>query len=201
MERRKFVKAVMAGGVLGASPLASRAASELFSPHRTQPVMIVSQAGLPQATALVAQLKQELVAAGMEHAQAALTASELGTFERVTALLGQVSGKRLIGVMDDAAAVIFQEIAAARAATCVVSTHHRFTFHEVRHCCTSAGFGTRIAWSDSLSAHAQRVGRLYVGLVGGQPFAADPGSQIGAALRVESLDGAPASLVSFLVHA
>lgn len=201
MERRNFVKALMAGGVLGASPLASRAAGELFSSHRTQPVMIVSQSGLPQATALVARLQQELAAAGMEHAEAALTASELGTFERISALLGKVTGKRLIGVMDDAAAVIFQEIAAARAATCVASTHHRFTVHEVHHCCTSPGLGARIAWSDSLSAHAQRVSRLYVGLAGGQPFAADPGSQIGAAPRLESLDGAPASLVSFLVHA
>lgn len=201
MERRDFVKVLMAGGVLGASPLSLRAAGEFSSSHRTQPVMIVSQSGLPQAAALVARLKQEMAAAGMEHAQAALTASELGTFERITDLLGQLSGKRLIGVMDDAAAVIFQEIAAARAATCVASTHHRFTVHEVRHCCTSPGLGARIAWSDSPSAHAQRVSRLYVGLAGGQPLAADPGSQIGAAPRVDAFDGAPASLVSFLVHA
>lgn len=201
MERRNFVKGLMAGGVLGASSFASRAVGEIFSSRSTQPALIVSQADLPQAKALVARLKQELAAAGIEHVQAALTASELGTIERITALLDQVSGGRVIGVMDDAAAVIFQELAAARAATCVASTHHRFTSREVRHYCTSSGLGARIAWTDSLSAHTQRVSRLYVGLVSGRPFAADQGAQIAAAPLIESLDGAPASLVSFLIHA
>jgi hypothetical protein len=193
MDRRNFIKSLLASGVLGSSPLAAQAASELFTPGVAQPVMIIGQSGLPHAAELVARLEQVLAAAGIEHVRAEATGSELIEYSRVTALLDRIPGKRVIGVMDDAAALIFQELAAVRGAACVVNTHHRFVDQEVRHCCTSAGLDGSIVWSDSLPDHAERIGRLYAGTLG----AREPGGR--GAPAAARMDGAPGSLVSFLI--
>jgi hypothetical protein len=76
---------------------------------------------------------------------------------------------------------------------CALSAHHRFGGPEVRHCCATAGLEGNIVWSDPLSGHAKRIGRLYAGALG----AADPGSR-GAPVATHP-DGTPASLVSFLL--
>jgi len=116
MDRRNFIKTLMASGVLGSSPLAAQAASELFTPGAALPTMIVGQSDLPHADHLVARLRQVLVAAGIEHLHAEAAGSELVEYSHVAALLDSVPGKRVIGVMDDAAALIFQQLAAARGA-------------------------------------------------------------------------------------
>lgn len=197
MDRRNFVKALMAGGVLGASSQAVQAASQLFTPGAMQPVMIVGQSGLPQASELIAGLEQVLSAAGLPHEKATATGNELLTFSPVAAFLDRRPGSYLLGVMDDSAAMIFQELAAARGAGCLVSTHHRFVDQKVRHCCTSAGLEVSVAWSDSLPAHAHRIGRLYADLVGGPGLMPD---QVAQFSRVGSIVAAPASLVSFLIR-
>lgn len=195
MDRRNFIKTLMASGVLGASPLASQAASELFASGKAQPVMIVGQSGLPHAAHLVARLEQMFTAADIQHVLVTASASQLTNYSHVSALLDRVPGKRVIGVMDDAAALIFQQLAAARGAACTLSTHHRFTGQEVRHCCTSAGLEGDIVWSDSLPSHADRISRLYAGSLGGQVPAAGrvTGVATGAA------DARPGSLVSFFI--
>jgi hypothetical protein len=100
--------------------------------------------------------------------------------------------------MDDAAALIFQELAAVRGAACVVNTHHRFAAQEVRHCCTSAGLEASIVWSDSLPDHAERISRLYAGTLGVQ---ASAGSGAAAAEYLAGpAVGTPGSLVSFLIN-
>ena len=73
MDRRNFIKTLMASGVLGSSPLAAQAASELFTPGAALPTMIVGQSGLPHADQLVARLPQVRFGAGMGplHAEAA----------------------------------------------------------------------------------------------------------------------------------
>ena len=76
MDRRNFIKTLMASGVLGSSPLAAQAASELFTPGAALPTMIVGQSGLPHADQLVARLRQVLVAAGIEHLHAEAAGSE-----------------------------------------------------------------------------------------------------------------------------
>lgn len=195
MDRRNFIKSLMASGVLGASPLASQAASELFNPGAAQPVLIVGQSGLPHVAELVAGLGQVFATAGIRQLQVTASGSELTQFGYVSALLDRVPGGRAIGVMDDAAGVIFQELAAARGAACVLSAHHRFGDQQVRHCCTSAGLESSIVWSDALPNHAERISRLYAGTLGGPAFA--PGLQAPAAVPG---DGAPASLVSFLIN-
>lgn len=199
MERRNFIKALMASGVLGASPLASRAASQLFTSGAARPVMIVGQSGLPPAAELVARLEQVLGAAGIKHLRAAPTGSELLQFSHVAALLDRVPGGSVIGVMDDAAAVIFQEMAAARHAVCVLHTHHRFAGQGVRQCCTSAGLDASIAWSDPLAAHAERISRLYAGTIGGQAMAPGHGAQLAGPGLAGPAVASPASLISFLI--
>lgn len=199
MDRRNFIKSLLASGVLGSSPLAARAANELFTPGAPLPVMIIGQSGLPHADEFVVRLKQVLVAAGVEHVQAEATGSELTRYSHVSALLDRVPGKRVIGVMDDAAALIFQELAAARGAACVISTHHRFVDQEVRHCCTSAGLEGSIVWSDSHPDHAERISRLYAGTIGGQEPAADRSAPLAAERPAGAAAGAPGSLVSFLI--
>ncbi len=199
MDRRNFIKTLMASGVLGSSPLAAQAASELFTPGAALPTMIVGQSGLPHADQLVARLRQVLVAAGIEHLHAEAAGSELVEYSHVAALLDRVPGKRVIGVMDDAAALIFQQLAAARGAACVVSTHHRFAAQEVRHCCTSAGLEASIVWSDSLPDHAERVSRLYAGTLGRPEPAADRDARVASGNPARVADGTPGSLVSFLI--
>lgn len=195
MDRRNFIKSLMASGVLGASPLASQAASELFNPGAAQPVLIVGQSGLPHVAELVARLGQVFAAAGIKQLQVTASGSELAQFGHVSALLDRVPGGRIIGVMDDAAGVIFQELAATRGAASVLNTHHRFGAHEVRHCCTSVGRESGIVWSDALPNHAERISRLYAGALGGNSSAPDRQAPAAA-----SGGGAPASLVSFLIN-
>ena len=199
MDRRNFIKTLLASGVLGSTPLASQAASELFTSGRTQPVMIVGQSGLPHAAELVARLTQVLAAAGIDYATTEATASELAEYSRVAALLDAMlddaPATRVIGIMDDASALIFQELAAARGAACALSTHHRFTGQEVRHCCTSARLEGNIAWSDSLADHAGRISRIYAGTIGGRR----PTGGHGEWVATEAADARPGSLVSFLI--
>jgi hypothetical protein len=199
MDRRNFIKTLLASGVLGSSPLAARAASELFTPGEALPMMIIGQSGLPHADELVARLRQVLVAAGIEHVYAEATGSELAEYSHVCALLDRIPGKRVIGVMDDAAALIFQELAAVRGAACVVNTHHRFAAQEVRHCCTSAGLAASIVWSDSLPDHAERISRLYAGTLGRREPAVDRGARVVSEDPARVADGTPGSLVSFLI--
>lgn len=199
MNRRNFIKSLLASGVLGSSPLAAQAANGLFTPGAAQPVMIVGQRGLPHADELVARLERVFAAAGINYVREAASGSELTEYLHFTALFDRIPGSRLIGVMDDAAAIVFQELAAARGAACAVNTHHRFAAREVRHCCTSAGLEGSIVWSDSLSGHAERIGRLYARTIAGQGAAADRGAQAAREEQGGAADGTPGSLVSFLI--
>ena len=58
MDRRNFIKTLMASGVLGSSPLAAQAASELFTPGAALPTMIVGFARYARADAFTV-LRQE----------------------------------------------------------------------------------------------------------------------------------------------
>ncbi len=200
MNRRNFIKSLLASGVLGSSPLAAQAANELFRPGAAQPVTIIAQSGLPHADELVARLERVFAAAGIDYVRTSSSASELNEFPYLTFLFDRIPGHRVIGVMDDAAAMVFQELAAARGAACVINTHHRFSGQEVRHCCTSAGLEGNIVWSDALPAHAERISRLYAGTLGGQELAAGRGARIVGADLAGSADSAAASLVSFMIN-
>lgn len=119
MDRRSFLKGVAGGGVLGAAPLVATA--KLAEGGDTaRPVMVIAQAESGEALAMARGL-----AAGLGVRPVAARVGELGSFAGVTALLERARGGRVIGVMDDASAVIFQQIAAARGAGLVMDTHRR----------------------------------------------------------------------------
>ena len=119
MDRRVFLKGVLGGGALGATPFAAMA-----NPHvgggGKRPVIVVAQADSPQALVLAQGLAAEQGVRPM-----AASARELGSFGGVTRLLERAGPGRVIGVMDDASALIFQQIAAARGAGLVMDTHRR----------------------------------------------------------------------------
>ena len=119
MDRRIFLKGVIGGGALGATPLAAMAGFS-GSGEARRPVMVVAQAESPQALALARGLAAEQ---GLR--PVAASARALGSFAGVTALLERAGRARVVGVMDDASAVIFQQIAAARGAGLVMDTYRR----------------------------------------------------------------------------
>ncbi|NMF88258.1 hypothetical protein [Aromatoleum petrolei] len=119
MDRRIFLKGVLGGGALGATPLAVMADFGARDEAR-RPVMVVAQAESPQALALARGLAAEQ---GVR--PVAASAQALGSFAGVTALLDRAGRARVVGVMDDASAVIFQQIAAARGAGLVMDTYRR----------------------------------------------------------------------------
>lgn len=119
MDRRIFLKGVLGGGALGATPLAAMAELGAGGEAR-RPVMVVAQAESPHALALARGLAAEQ---GVR--PVAASAQALGSFAGVTALLERAGRARVVGVMDDASAVIFQQIAAARGAGLVMDTYRR----------------------------------------------------------------------------
>ncbi|NMG44272.1 twin-arginine translocation signal domain-containing protein [Aromatoleum toluvorans] len=119
MDRRGFLKGVAGGGALGAMPLAAMARlGETGAAGR--PAAVIAQADSPQALALARAL-----ATGLGVRPVAAGGCELGSFAGVTGLLDRAGPGRVIGVMDDASAVIFQQIAAARGAGLVMDTYRR----------------------------------------------------------------------------
>lgn len=194
MDRRNFIKSLLASGVLGASPLLAKAAG--VAATATQPVSIVVQEGLPRASELAAGLERAFGAAGLPHALTTVSSADLGQFVTVSRLLEQAQNGRLIGVMDDAAAVIFQELAAARGAAGVARTHHRYGGAKVRHCCTAAVQEASVSWTDPVAAHAGKLSRFYAEMLGGRLPPDYASGHAGTALP--GLAG-PSSLVSFLI--
>ncbi|BAL25218.1 hypothetical protein [Azoarcus sp. KH32C] len=117
MDRRIFLKGLMGSGALGVLPATAfaRPAAE-----REAEVTVVVQAGLPRAQALAAGMTDDRGVIPLT-----VGADELCSYAGVSALLDRVGRTSLIGVMDDAAAVIFQQIAAARGTGLVAHTQHR----------------------------------------------------------------------------
>lgn len=118
MDRRIFLKGVVGGGALAAAPLAARA--ELVEGGTARAVTVIAQAESGEALAMAHGL-----AAGLGVRPVAASVRDLGSYAGVTALLERARGGRVIGVMDDASAVIFQQIAAARGAGLLMDTHRR----------------------------------------------------------------------------
>lgn len=119
MDRRVFLKGALGGGALGALPLGAMADLGAGGAN-AQTVMLVAQAESAEALALAGGLATTL---GLRPVAASVR--ELGSYAGVTALLERAGAGRVIGVMDDASAVIFQQIAAARGAGLEMDTHRR----------------------------------------------------------------------------
>ncbi|NMG53839.1 hypothetical protein [Aromatoleum aromaticum] len=120
MDRRIFLKGVLGSGALTAMPLAALANFPPGGADAGRRVLVVAQADFSQALAIARGL-----ADGFGIRPVAANVQQLGSFAGVSAILDRAGQARVIGVMDDASALIFQQIAAARGAGLAMETHHR----------------------------------------------------------------------------
>lgn len=120
MDRRIFLKGVVGGSALGLVPAATWANGAAGGGGGTRMGLLLAQRGIPEALAIARGIATETGARVLE-----VEAAELGSYRGVSALLDGADGARVIGVMDDASAVIFQQIAAARGAGLAMDTHRR----------------------------------------------------------------------------
>lgn len=166
MERRDFLKAAMAGGTLAATSL-SAAAGQPAEPGKT-PILLVCQSDLPGASALVAAIGAELHDSGVIEAQRVdRRGGELGVLSQIETVLAQGRHGRIVGVMDDASAVVFQAVAAARGAAFLLQARHRFVAGGVCHQCQPTGLPGAIAWRESLDRWPAQVARFYADILAG----------------------------------
>ncbi|MCK0506138.1 hypothetical protein [Aromatoleum anaerobium] len=200
MERRDFLKGMVGGGALVGVPLGALAAATPAGVAAGAAVTIVRQVDLPFAAALAGRIGGSLDAAGMRVARLAPHGDELGRFASVMAILDGARNGHLIGVMDDASAVIVQQLAASRGAACVIQTHHRVSARDVRNCCTVAGLESNLVWSDGVASPADRIGHLYAQAVGrGRASSGSPTAVAKDGFALAN-DASAASLVSFVIN-
>lgn len=191
MDRRDFITSMLAGGILGTSAWSVRAGSPY--PGSCRPINIVLQGDLAPAPCLGDALRRAFDSAGSACRITTLSEGDLASCRTVSALLDTAPGSGLLGVMDDASALIFQALASARGAATVATAHHRFIAGRAALCCDAVGIAPRLRWNDALPLHANRIGRLYAALLGGSLPALEP--EPDARLAAD----APASLASFLI--
>lgn len=198
MERRDFLKNLMAGAAVGATPL-STLAGPLFDADGLA-VTIVSQRELPQAAALAGNMAQMLAAAGATARQVVVGSADLADVARIGAILDAAPDAPLIGVMDDAAAVIFQAVATARGAGIALHTQHRQAGGAMRHCCTASMLEDKLVWSDGGAMPASRVARLYAETASGRRLSPAQAAQVTATASPQSGAATAVSLVSFVIN-
>ena len=196
MHRRDFMKGLIGSGALGAVPLAFAGVPAAGSDEAGR-IVVVGQADLPQAAALADRIAGSVETAGFSAARVTARGDVLGSYAGVAAILDRAARARLIGVMDDAAALVFQQIAAARGAGWVMQAHHRIAGGEVRHCCNVAGMEAGQAWVDAPQRYAERIARLYAEALGGRALAAPREPAAGAPAAFAA---GPASFVSFAIN-
>lgn len=194
MDRRDFITSLLAGGILGTSAWSVQAAT--LRNGTKGPVGIVLQGDLAPAVGLGDGLRQAFSASGLDCRVSTLDGGELASSKTVATMLPSAPGARLLGVMDDASALIFQALAATRGAATVAVAHHRFAAGRAGLCCDAPGLETRLRWNDALPLHANRIGRLYAALLGGTLPAADIAM---APIGDATANDTAASLVSFLI--
>ncbi|WP_159051714.1 hypothetical protein [Thauera aromatica] len=166
MNRREFLR--RAGG--GASLAALSTSALSFQPsntaiERTQ-LVLVGQGDLPVAVSLTHRLEQAFHAAGLRTTVLLPGRSELRHIGKLEALLDHPAGTPLLGIMDDAAAVIFQAVTGSRGAHSLASAHHRSSTATTRHCCSATGYPQPIAWHGAGDGQAQHVEQFYLAALG-----------------------------------
>lgn len=196
MERRDFVRALAAGGTLGAGSWAARAQAHGSTASGTASVAIVIQHDVPLARELAAGIRRALASAGL--GLAAITPVQRWRYPEAAALLDRPKGSWLIGVTQDAAAEICQAVAATRGSACVLHAHHRIGRHDVRHCCTSPAVDEALVWSERESARSDSIGRLYAEALGA-PLPGGHGS-FAPPPAMRAADADATSLASFLIR-
>lgn len=195
MDRREFFRRTGGGLLLGA-PLAGlpATAAALASPaDTTAPVVVIGQADRSGAVGLAHRLAAALGHGGRPLPVHARDAAALRRPDQVDTLLALPRGTRLLGVMDDASAVVFLAMAASRGAHLLAHGHHRLAAQgATRHACSATGCGEALAWQEPAAHPAAHVERFYLATLGeATPGARAPGP---AAAGVDE------TLASFLIR-
>lgn len=168
MERRNFLKALAAGGTLAASSLPAAAAELTRGADAASAVLLVCQSDLPGASVLTDAIAAELRASGVVEARRVdRSGGTLRVFSQIDAVLAQGRHGRIVGVMDDASAVVFQAVAAAQGAAFLLQARHRFVADGVCHQCQPTGLPGAIAWRDRLDRWPVQAARLYADILAG----------------------------------
>lgn len=193
MDRRNFIKSLMAGSALATGSLASHAAENLLAGTMRRPLTLLVQADLAPAHELTSHLSAMLTSVGIRPRNASVTGDQLRDISALNGLLRREGGGYLLGVMDTASAVICEELAAARGTALVARVNHRLDISETHHCCTAPGMTADIAWIESTGNRFDRLAQLYAGLLGYGDIA--PPSRL-----VPAFPTVPTHMVSFLIE-
>ena len=121
MDRRQFLQTTAAAAVVAAGPMAGAPLAHGATPT----VTLVVQTDLPAAALLARGVGEALARAGLAARPAGADGRALAQVQRIAELLDRARGTRLVGVMDDASAVVFQAVAATRGAACLAHRQHR----------------------------------------------------------------------------
>lgn len=204
MDRRNFLESIAGGAVFAGAPAFVRAAAAMpasaptasaVRPRvRTDPVLVVHRSDLSGSTALATALVGALRAEGTPATLLDRSAPDLASFASIDSVLRGAHGARVAGVMDDAAALLFQQLAASQGGSWLVEGQHRFDGGDVRHRLNAVGASAR-AWSEPIDGWAPRIARRYAEIVTGRP--ATGGIEVGAS-PAQGVAGAT-RLVSFVI--
>lgn len=181
MDRRNFLGSIAGGALFAGAPAFARAAaampasaptaptaSDVASRMRTEPVLVVHRSDLPGSTALATAIVGALRAEGTPATLLDRSAPELASFASIDSVLRGAHGALVAGVMDDAAALLFQQLAASQGGSWLVEGQHRFDGGDVRHRLNAVG-ASPVAWSEPIDGWAPRIARRYAGIVTGRP--------------------------------
>lgn len=195
MERREFLATIAAGASLTVAPSLLRSASAAPPPIAPLPssrVLVVHQGDLMQAASLARRIVASLRDAGVRSDALACSAGDLADLAGIDEALRRGCEGRIVGVMDDAAAVLFQQVASARGWNSSVEVHHRFYADRVRHRLLSVSDGA-LAWSDSGDEWTARIAERYVDVLAGRAIRVDDTDR-----RMPQGNGHGQGLVSFV---
>lgn len=196
MNRREFIR--RSGGALLAMPLAGVAPAALAALHarsdaEAAALVLVAPADLPAAMALAQRLAAALRAADQPVTLQHTDGNALRRHDGLEALFAHPAGTRLLGIMDDAAAVIVQAVAGSRGARTLAHGEHRGAAGTVRHCCSATAHDAPIRWREAAHGPQPHLEHFYLAALGiGRP--ADGASTTAAGSRP------PDSLASFLLQ-
>jgi len=195
MERREFLATIAAGASLTVAPALIRGAAAASSPGAPLPsshVLVVHQGDLVQAVSLARCIVASLRDAGVRADPLACSAGNLADLAGIDEALRRGCDGRIVGVMGDAAAVLFQQVASSRGCGSSVEVHHRFHADGVRHRLHSVSDGV-LAWSDSGDEWTARIAERCVDILAGRAIRVDDADR-----RIPQGHGYGQGLVSFV---
>lgn len=198
MDRRTFLSRAGGTALLGA-PLAPQPAlaATILPPQglaAAAPLSVVGPCDQPAARMLARALVQALADAGWQARLHGHDLADLRRADRLEALLSQPRGALLLGVTDDASAVIVQAMAASRGARLLAHGHHRLAGGRARHACTAIGCDETFVWSEAAGEAAAPIQAVYLAALGAHPVR----SRARRALRAPAGTGDAVS--SFLIR-